>query len=65
MQVLDLLKPESGARPSGSKPLQMRFDGSSGVRVEGLTEEVIVNGAPLPPVPTPFQRAPSRPLAAR
>lgn len=44
--MLDLLKSEGGSKAGGSKPLQMRFDGKGGVRVEGLSEEVVVNGAP-------------------
>ena len=52
LQVLDLLKPD-GTKQGGGKTLQMRFDGSSGVRVEGLTEEVVVNGAPPLPRGTP------------
>lgn len=66
--MLDLLKPDGGTRQAGSKPLQMRFDGSSGVRVEGLTEEVVVNGAPPPlaglPLPQASPLTPARRMLA-
>lgn len=37
-QISDLLLP-------GDKPLQLRFDNNTGVYVEGLSEQVVVNGA--------------------
>ena len=38
-QISDLLLP-------GEKPLQLRFDIDTGVYVEGLSEQVVVNGEP-------------------
>jgi kinesin family member 15 len=37
-QISDLLRP-------GDKPLALRYDNNTGVYVENLTEEVVVNGA--------------------